>query len=299
MAKLLSILIPTYNYKCYHFVETLKQQADSIEGLDYEILVADDGSRDQVTKIANLRINELEHCRYIYHKENIGRAANRNLLFQEASGTWCLLMDCDARVVTDDFIQAYIDAMQLDKDVVVGKLVNPETLPSPDVTLRYFYEKSAEYQRPADFRNNHPYERFTTFNFMARRDVLLRYPFDKKCTDYGFEDTLMGVVFKQNNVSIAHIDNPLMHIGFESNAVYLRKVETALRTLCKLGEPMESNSGVGRFAQKLSSCHVLWIARLVYAATRSLLRRNLLSCHPNMMCFAFYKLGYYLSLKSE
>ena len=61
----ISILLPSYNNSCYTLVAALKAQADSIAGLTYEIIVADDGSRDQVAVISNLRINELQHCRYI------------------------------------------------------------------------------------------------------------------------------------------------------------------------------------------------------------------------------------------
>ena len=42
----LSILIPTYNDDCRELVASLQQQADNISGLEYEILVADDGSTD-------------------------------------------------------------------------------------------------------------------------------------------------------------------------------------------------------------------------------------------------------------
>ena len=39
----LSILIPTYNGDCRAMVEELSCQAQALVGLDYEIIVADDG----------------------------------------------------------------------------------------------------------------------------------------------------------------------------------------------------------------------------------------------------------------
>ena len=40
----LSVLIPTYNYVCLPLVRELHKQAMAIEGLQFEIVVAEDGS---------------------------------------------------------------------------------------------------------------------------------------------------------------------------------------------------------------------------------------------------------------
>ena len=40
----LSVLIPVYNRDCSQLVRALQRQAMRIEGLQFEILVADDGS---------------------------------------------------------------------------------------------------------------------------------------------------------------------------------------------------------------------------------------------------------------
>lgn len=65
MINTLSILIPTYNHVCTELVESLQAQASSLPNLEYEILVADDGSTDEYTIEENRIINQLENCRYI------------------------------------------------------------------------------------------------------------------------------------------------------------------------------------------------------------------------------------------
>ena len=57
---MLSVLIPTYERTCYKLVEDLHGQLEE-SGAEYEIIVLEDGGRDQVSHIANLKINDLTH----------------------------------------------------------------------------------------------------------------------------------------------------------------------------------------------------------------------------------------------
>ncbi len=61
---MISVLIPTYNYTCYKLVKDLHEQLERSE-VKYEIVVAEDGSRDQVAIIANHKIGELSNCRHV------------------------------------------------------------------------------------------------------------------------------------------------------------------------------------------------------------------------------------------
>lgn len=293
----LSILIPTYNYKCYTLVHDLRQQLEA-SGVEYEIIVLDDGGKDQVVAIANHLINELPNCRFIRSMENVGRARNCNKLIALAAGEWCLIMDSDAKVVREDYITTYLDAIgkNPDVDIIDGDLVNPDTLPSPVVTLRYFYEKHAEPMRKASVRQQHAFERFSTFNVLVRKSALEEVPFDSDCTEYGYEDALMGVEMGRHGKKILHVDNPLMHLGFEKNEIYLRKVETSLRTLKKLGDKMLPHTTIGKYVETLRRRHLILPVKMAYTMSRPLLRRNLLGSKPSLRVFAFYKLGYLLNL---
>lgn len=295
---MISVLIPTYNYKCFTLVSDVKHQFDNVK-CKYEILVAEDGGKDQIVAIDNKRINELEHCRYIRRTENVGRARIRNFLVSESQGEWLLLLDSDAMVVKKDFIEKYIRAINENPtiDVFSGDLVNPQSLPSPDATLRYRYEKAAEPYRTVGERNKSQFRRFNIFNVMIRRDALIEIPFDVKCKEYGYEDTLMGMELENQGKHIMHIDNPLMHMGFDSNDIYLGKVETSLRTLKQLGDKMLPYTGYGKAIDRLKSFHSLLLFELSYKVLKPLLRKNLLGGNPNLRVFGFYKLGYFLSLR--
>ena len=85
MKKELSILIPTKDYVCTRLVSELVKQATAIQGLIFEVIVADDGSDVQETIEANKAINQFLHCKYIIRETNVGRSAIRNFLASQAT----------------------------------------------------------------------------------------------------------------------------------------------------------------------------------------------------------------------
>lgn len=307
---MLSILIPTYNYVCAHLVCDLKKQCEEAQALlgekfCYEIIVADDGSSDGKTVEKNAVIEYLPCCRFIYNDHNVGRAAIRNLLIRESRGEWILFIDADAEVISNDFILRYWQTAtktgETVPDVIIGGLTTPSTAPA-NCELRHHYELASDAIRTIEARQSTPAMFFSTFNFMAARRVFDRIKFDERCTEYGYEDALFGIETERCGFNIVHIDNPLQHNGINDNAAFLRNSEAALRTLRHLGPPMTDRARVARAARRLTTptyrkYTVLPIFLLLYKMSRPLVRRNLLSRHPNLHLFAFYKLGYFLSLK--
>lgn len=294
---MLTVLIPTYNYTCYQLVADLQRQLEA-SGESYEVIVAEDGSRDQVSMIANWKINDLPGCRVLRRRENAGRAAIRNFLGKEAKGDWLLFMDSDARVIKDDFIERYVESINTcgDADVIVGGLVHTDTIPSPKVSLRYRYEKDADKHRSAAERQQAPFMHFTTFNVCVRRSIVEAVPFDEDCKEYGYEDSLFGIELEKYGARMLHIDNPLEHLGLESNDIYLAKVETALRTLKGLGDKMVPYSHVGQAVGTLERYCIKGVFRCCFALVKPLLRHNLLSSRPNLTALKIYKLGYFVAL---
>ena len=292
---MLSILIPTRDYTCYQLVADLHAQAEEL-GIPYEILVAEDGSRSQVSIIANHKMTELSHCRHIVNKENVGPANIRNQLAREARFSWILFIDCDAKVETADFLATYYQQMGK-ADVVAGGLLHQKENHDPHRSLRFKYEKDADLHRSAAERNLNPYDKFTPFNVMMRRSTFLCILFDKDCREYGYEDALFGVELKKRGISILHIDNPLIHMGLDTNERFIEKTEQALRTLKTLGERMEQHSHVGRTYRMFQRFRATWMLQCTYKIFGSAIHRNLLSPHPSLFLFSFYKLCYYSQLK--
>lgn len=288
----LSILIPTYNYDALALVSAMREQI-SVCGIDAEIIVGDDASDHDNGWLAQL--DQWPEVRVLRAAHNLGRAANRNRMAEAAHGQWLLMTDCDALLPPSFSLTAYMEAAR-QAPVVCGGLRHPDTNPCPEATLRYKYERHADRHRSAAERMVHPYAQFSTFNFLIRRDVFLGIRFDEACKDYGYEDALFGVELKHRGIPLLHIDNALVHIGLEPNDVFLRKSETALRTLHTLNGRMSGHSRVENMAVRLQRLHLAGIARTVYRLSRPLLQRNLLGQHPSLAVFAFYKLGFFLTL---
>ncbi len=298
---MLSILIPLYNYDSTPLIAGLSAQAAFLKaegnGFDYEIILMDDASTDMQASAANRQVAEEAQCRYIELPRNVGRARIRNKLAAEAKYDYLLFIDCDALVATPDFVERFWAARDLG-DVVCGSLVTPESSPQ-GCELRYRYERKADSKRSLAARTASPYSHFTTFNVLFHRRVFQSVEFDERCVGYGYEDTLMGLMLQQLGFSVAHIDNPLIHLGIDNNASYLEKTENALHSLRVLGEPLQSNVMASRVDKFLKRWHIDFVLRSFFACVRRPLRRHLLGRSPSVLLFQFYKVGYYSCLASD
>ena len=295
----LSVLIPTFNYDCSRLVGQLLLQLPE----DGEVIVGDDCSTDAVIVEKLREIAALHRCHVFRPSQNLGRAAIRNALAREAKGEWLLFIDADAEVRSSAFIADYLAAAEGSMvngqwsmaGVICGGTGNLPQCPRPAARLRYDYEVAAEQRLTLEHRRRYPYAQFTTFNFLIRRTLFLSIGFDENCKTYGHEDTRFGLELKQRGIEVLHIDNKLTHLGLEDADVYLRKTETALRSLASMDLEQRRHVRVSALALRLKRWHLLGLVRLLFKIAKPLLRSNLLGKHPNQKLFAFYKLGFYSS----
>lgn len=283
----LSILIPTYNYCCVQLVRDLQEQASGI-AMDFEIIVADDGSTDDSTRQRNMDIQEIPNCHYIIRQQNSGRSAIRNFLAQQAVYPWLLFVDSDMMVCRPDYIKSYWE----NKENVIdgGIVVNG----SNKHLLRYLYERASEHEHTVEERKKNPYHDFHTANFMIRRELMLRFPFDERYCHYGYEDVAFGITLKKNGISILHIDNPMSFEVFENNEDFILKTEEGLRTLYEFRHELQDYS---RILQAVNSLHrpAIWLISVWHQLLGTWERHQLMGYHPWLKLFNIYKLGYYLT----
>lgn len=277
---------------CKDVVEELQRQASLIEGLSYEIVVADDGSTDAEATAANEAINLLPHCRYIVRKENVGRAAIRNFLASIAAYDWLLFIDSGMSIDDDDFLKRYLDT---EADVVCGgyRLNDDETQKG---NLRYRYEKAARKSLSLKSREAAPYQNFHTSNFLMARSQYLAHPLDTRFRRYGYEDVLMGKQLKLAGVGIEHIDNPVLFDRFDNNERFVEKTEEALQTLHEFSDDLAGYSRMLDVAATMRKWHLARPYLFIYNRMKKSWRNNLCGRTPSLLQLKLYKVGYYLAL---
>lgn len=291
---ILSILIPVYNYNCVALVKALQQQAENCN-IDYEILVADDGSDNAAIVCQNREINAIPHSHYHEMGKNHGRSWIRNWLVSQSQGEFLLFIDSDAEVCNAHFIGNYLRYVEKGA-AICGGILHPEENFSPSRRLRYRYEKAMEPCFTAERRNQHPYANLRTFNFMMPREVALTHPFDESITLYGYEDTLLGSQFEKEGIKVVHIDNPLINADIEENLRFLEKTEESMLSLYQLKDKMRNHSRLLASYEKIKRFKLDVLLRILFPLLRPLLKWHLTGNHPSVIAFQFYKLAYYCTL---
>lgn len=291
MKQELSILIPVYNDCCLAMVKELSHQCAAVEGLKYEIIVADDGSTDEEVVATNNAINELPYCRYVVRGFNSGRAAIRNFLATEAKYNWLLFIDGDMMIRSASFISTYLSKTQ--QEVVCGGYTIGKDFSD---NLRYCYELAHTNNSTAEQRRRRPYQDFHTSNFMISHQLMTDNPFNERFRHYGYEDVFFGKQLMQQSVTIEHIDNPVVFETFETNDLFLKKTEEGLRTLFEFHDDLRGYSRMLTFADGIHLNTVKAVIRLWHLLFGRMERRWLTGRHPNLTVFKLYKIGYFISL---
>jgi GT2 family glycosyltransferase len=293
---MLSILIPVYNFNVVPLVGEIRQQSLNT-GIPYEIIVVDDRS-DAPFAEQNRVIREWHDIRYEELPVNIGRSKIRNKMAGMAAFPWLLFLDCDSQIVQRDYISAYLKNCT-GQGVVCGGRTYRNTRPeNPDQYLRWKYGRKRE-QKPAVVRNLRPWNSFMTNNFLISADIFEQVSFDENIKKYGHEDTFFGIELRRKGIPVLHIDNPLIHIGLESNKVFLDKTLEGVENLSLLmrqekeylDELTSTIRLLGHFSF-LKRTRTVKLYGTLFTGFKKLLLSNLMSHHPSLFFFDLYKLGF-------
>tara|TARA_B110000037_G_C17126734_1_gene508460 strand:- start:6677 stop:7558 length:882 start_codon:yes stop_codon:yes gene_type:complete len=226
-----SILIPVFNFNVTFLVKELLKQSSAL-ALDFEILLIDDKSEKIfIEKNTNL-VDFSDKIKISFLEENIGRARIRNLLFEKANFESCIIMDCDVKIVSDTFLLDYFK--NLDNNIVVGGHVYAKNPPkNSNKYFHWLYGSKVEVQGIKK-RLKNPYESFMTNCFATTKTIFNTIKFNSNIAHYGHEDTLFGLTLKKSKFKIKHIINPVLHLGLDSESVFYRKQEEAIKNLARI-----------------------------------------------------------------
>ena len=298
---MLSILIPTYNYNVFPLVLELQIQCNK-SGIEYEIIVLDDGSKTIFKK--NEQINALENCQYLINEVNRGRASNINTLAELSKFDYILILEADAFPSQKNYIQLYVDAIKHKPQAVFGGVIYSENKPQQNALLRWFYGKSRE-SKTLKQRIQNPNDIVFSWNLLLKKNIFLKNPFDSSIKTYGFEDLVFLKKLKQNKVVIEQIENTLVHQNEEESSFFIEKSKASVLNLIQLYqknilEPVDSSLlNTFETVKKLNLTNA--VAKIFKYFENSLLK-NLLSEKPSLFLFDLYRLGYFcqqIQLKNQ
>ena len=283
---MLSVLIPIYNVTVQPLVHALHQQQSELE-TKIEIICIDDGSTADVKEV-NRDLNT--YCDYSELPQNVGRAKIRNLLAAKASYEYLLYLDCDAEIISDNFLKNYLRNLPT-SGVMVGGRVYGDRPDDISLQLHWKFGRKREAAKASEFQSN---------NFLIPKSILLDHPFDEQIITYGHEDTLLGYQILRDGVEIHYIYNPVMHADLIPAPEFLEKQDQAVENLIQLQRRYpDIQTRLTRTVQKLErlgvDSMVQFILKLMIPTIRARLSRGKTT---SLGLLDLYKIGKFLSVSA-
>ena len=190
----ISVIVPCYNYGKY-----LEQAIESILAqtfLDYEIVVVDDGSTDQLTKDV-LRTIKYFGVRVI-RTGNRGLAAARNLAIKQANGEFIVPLDADDKIQPEFLEKCYRTFLE-----------NPQT-GFVYTGMRYFGDRTDAHAYPYNYYKLLFWCFLNPTGCYRKKDWSRVGGYNEKDRDlYGYEDWEFWIRFGEMGIFGTLISEPL------------------------------------------------------------------------------------------
>ena len=291
----LSILIPVYNRDVTLLVSSLAKLIAQ-EKIVSEIILLDDASEPDID-LLNSKLAEGGFIYYFRNQTNLGRENTRKLLAQKANYSHLLFLDCDVKIANPDFIAKYAEQVKMNTAVCIGGLLYDEERPD-----QCKYKLHWKYGRERETKVNSGDGIFLSSNFLMQKDLFLNLSLDINLTQYGHEDTLIGIELKKREIPILSVDAPVVHEGLEENSVFIKKSLHAVENLIVLEEIagpdlLTEHIRLYRWYKRLSSLYLNEFIEKLEALFHKLVMKNLHSCNPGLKYFDWMRLAHFIRLK--
>lgn len=208
---MLSVIIPTYNR-----AEDLKiclEKLNRQKGVEFEIIVVDDGSRDHTLFVVEDLLSKIKNLRG-FTQENSGQATARNKGVEKAIGEIILFIGDDIWV-EPDFLKKHLEAHQKhgEENVVVlgfstwspGLEWEADGKRMVEVNDYMKFLETSGWQfgygflKPGFVDHPQPYKFFYTSNISMKKSFFEKEKFDESFTSYGWEDAELGYRLWKNH----------------------------------------------------------------------------------------------------
>lgn len=230
-----SMIVPVYQVEKYiaQCIESVLNQTFQ----DFELILIDDGSKDQSGRICDLYAAKDDRI-LVIHTENRGAAAARNVGLDHASGRYITFLDGDDYLDEHMIARMYEEIVDSEYDMVVCDFLN--LLPDEeDNFIVHLQEKTVNGREVLEhLKNERNYGLWTiVWNKIYKREVLenLRFPYGKY-----FEDEFFSNQLYLNSNQIHVIPDVLCyHRVLASSTMNTQKIENYLDLLDALQERLD------------------------------------------------------------
>ena len=226
--KKVSVIVPVYNAENY-----LEQCLDSLVKQtlnDMEIIVLDDGSRDQSWRIIQHFQKEYPHMIKAYQKENEGLYKTRQFGLEHATGVYVGWVDADDFVALDMFEKLYEAACAHTSDLAYCDYAfYPRKIKTKEKWYRpYTGEKSVSFVE----RNSQPWNKIAKKELLDRLEIGRMFP---TCFDEAYIKVLLMAerpVSIDENLYFYRVGNATMSSSYKNPEHYMNfvKASQALRS---------------------------------------------------------------------
>jgi hypothetical protein len=117
---------------------------------------------------------------------------------------------------------------------------------------------------------------------------------------YGL-DNYFSNQLKRQNAKVRHIDNPVIHLGLESNSTFMTKALKAVETTVIFearGMMDNAERPLQQSYLKLRKFGLTTLFYVIISRFKPKMERNFNSQNPNLFWFDLYRLAYYIELKN-
>ena len=128
----ISIIIPAFNEEKTIISLLNKVDKVKIEGVQKEIIVIDDASKDNTLNL--LKNNNKLYNKLIEFKQNKGKGAAVKRGLEKATGDYILFQDADLEYDPNDYIKLLEPVIRFNADIVIGS-----RLSAPQLTRVYYF----------------------------------------------------------------------------------------------------------------------------------------------------------------
>jgi glycosyltransferase involved in cell wall biosynthesis len=271
-------------------VKELATQA-SAANVPFEIICIDDAS--SLYKEENQPVRELPHATYMELTENAGRSRIRNLLVSKAKYEMLLFLDCDSKIAKSDYIKKYLEEFR-QYDILSGGTLYESCPPTnPNYALHWTFGSRRE-PKPDGIQR----KTFTSNNFVIKKSIIEKYPFNEQIVRYGHEDSFFQMELEKQGLTIRFIQNPVIHIGLETNKRFIEKTQESVMNLYDLYASGVFNS-LNTDRIRLLKTYIRlkkWKADRLFARLFPVINRlnqkTNASGNPNLLIFDCYKLTF-------